>query len=360
VLFLHSQQSLLLDKNFLKLTQILENFIPTRLFHIDELENVFTIRQMNIAFGHSNMDMDCLGSLILVKKLFPTYRLIRSNLIHPVARKLYNLYLDYFDFLNPEELESEIIEHIIIVDTCVASRVKEYFNHIKNSEPKIRIIDHHNLDTCDILGAEVEGALLGANVSYLGKMAMEQGITLLPEEATIVLAGLYADTGRLIYENVRREDFEVAAYLMDMGASLKLIKSFLETIIETDQILVLNQLFLSVTTKDVQGHSLLLSFLELDDQVNGLAAVVEKVMDVENPDAYFAFFFIPKKKTLLLIARSQKAKIDLHELLYKYGGGGHQFAASVKVNTQDGKAFYEQFLEYLERSLKPATRARIS
>jgi tRNA nucleotidyltransferase (CCA-adding enzyme) len=313
---------------------------------------------MNIAFGHSNMDMDCLGSLILVKKLFPDYRLLKSNLIHPAARKLYNLYQEYFDFLTPSDLKGETIEHIIIVDTCIAARVKEYFNHIQNSDPKIRIIDHHNLEKCDIFGAAVEGAPFGANVTYLGKMAMAGGITLLPEEATVALAGLYADTGRLIYENVRREDYEVSAYLLDMGASLKLVKSFLESIIEDGQILVLNQLFMVVHTQIIQGHSILLSYLELDDNINGLAAVVEKIMDVENPDAYFAFFSIPKKKSLLLIARSQKAKIDLHELLYVYGGGGHQFAASVTLNNQDGKAFQEQFIGYLEKSLKPATRAR--
>ncbi|MDR2632376.1 MAG: CBS domain-containing protein [Treponema sp.] len=313
---------------------------------------------MNIAFGHSNMDLDCLGSLLLVKKLFPDYRLVKSNLIHPAARKLYTLYQDYFDFLNPEELREETIEHIIIVDTCIAQRVKEYFNHIKHSDPAIRIMDHHNLESCDILGAQVEGGPYGATVSYLGKLAMTRGISLKAEEATIALAGIYADTGRLTYENVRREDYEVSAYLLDMGASLRLVKSFLESIIEDEHILILNQLLLVASTSSIQGHTILLSYLELEDQVEGLSAVVEKVMDVENPDAYFAFFFIPKKKTLLLIARSQKARIDLHELLYVYGGGGHQSAASLTLKHQDGPAFYTRFLAYLEGSLKPAIRAQ--
>ena len=60
---------------------------------------------MNIAFGHTNMDFDCLGSLILVKKLFPDFRLVKSKLVHPAARNLYNLYRDYFDFLNPKDIE---------------------------------------------------------------------------------------------------------------------------------------------------------------------------------------------------------------------------------------------------------------
>ncbi|GHV44076.1 hypothetical protein AGMMS49546_27430 [Spirochaetia bacterium] len=313
---------------------------------------------MDIAFGHTNMDLDCLGSLILVKKLFPQYRLVRSKLIHPTARNLYNLYQNYFDFLNPKDLEEERIGNIIIVDTCMAERVGEYLACIRNSDPKIRIIDHHQIENCNILGAAVEGAPLGANTSYLGKLAMAQGITLQSEEATIALTGIYADTGRLIYENVCREDFEVAAWLLDMGASLRLVKSFLETIQDDDQVLALNQILISMGTREIQGHAVLLSYLEIEENIPGLSLVVEKVMDIKNPDAYFAFFFIPKTKTTFLIARSQKARIDLHELLHGYGGGGHQLAASAKISGREGPAFYEEFLAHLERSLTPATRAR--
>ncbi|GHV30014.1 hypothetical protein AGMMS4952_16430 [Spirochaetia bacterium] len=313
---------------------------------------------MNIAFGHTNMDLDCLGSLILVKKLFPDYRMVRSRIIHPVAQNLYHFYEKYFDFLNPRDLEGEAIENIIIVDTCVAERVKEYFSYIRNSDPKIRVFDHHPLENCDILGACLEGGEFGANTSLLGKMAMERGIRLHSEEATIALTGIYADTGRMIHENVCRDDFEVAAWLLDMGASLKLVKSFLETIIETDQLVALNQLLLVMNTRFIQGHQILLSYLDLPENVPGLAAVVEKIMDIENPDAYFAVFFIQKSKTIFIIARSQKEKIDLHELLHIYGGGGHQLAASAKIMNREGPAFYDEFCGYLEQSLAPATRAR--
>lgn len=313
---------------------------------------------MNIAFGHTNMDLDCLGSLILVKKLFPDYRLVRSGLIHPAAQHLYNLYSQYFNFLYPKDLAGERIDNIIIVDTCIARRVSEYFGHIKNAAPGIRIFDHHRIENCDILGAQVEGGDYGANTTLLGRMAMERGIPLQPEEATIALAGIYADTGRLTYENVRRYDYEVAAYLRDRGASLKLVKSFLETIKEDDQILILSQLLLVMETHSIQGHVILGSYLEIGENIPGLAAVVEKIMDIENPDAYFAVFFIPKSRIVLLIARSQKAKIDLHSLLQKYGGGGHQLAAAAKLSNQEGPLFKEEFFAHLEKSLLPATRAK--
>ena len=311
---------------------------------------------MNIAFGHTNMDFDCLGSLILVKKLFPDYRLVRSSRIHPATQNLFDFYEEYFDFLEPRDLSGETIDNIIIVDTCMAGRVSEYFGHIRNSNPAIKIFDHHQIEYCDILGAQVEGGPMGANTSYLGIMAIKRGIVLKPEEATIALTAIYADTGRLIYENVSREDYEVSAWLFNMGASLRLVKSFLDTVKEDRQIAVLNQL--RPQMHSIQGNMVLLSYLELADNVAGLAAVVEKIMEIQNPDAYFAFFFVPKEKTIFLIARSQKEKIDLHGLLSIYGGGGHQFAASAKIQGRAGQEFFDEFCSYLEHSLEPAARAR--
>ena len=312
---------------------------------------------MNIAFGHTNMDLDCLGSLILLKKIYPDYRLVRSNQIHPVARNIFDFYEAYFDFLSPKNLENKEIENIIIVDTCMAERVKEYFKFIRNSTPEIRIIDHHPTSGCNILGARIDEGRAGANTSIIGEMAMARGVKLQSEEATIALTGIYADTGRLIYENVSRKDFEVAAWLIDMGASLKLVKSFLETIKEDEQIAVMNQILMNKTERVIQGHLILFSYMELEENVPGLAAVVEKVMEIENPDAYFAVFFLPRNKTVLLIARSQKERIDLHHILHAYGGGGHQFAASAKINNCDGFSFFEELRDCLEKSLIPAVRA---
>jgi len=311
---------------------------------------------MNIAFGHTNTDFDCLGSLILVKKIFPDYRLVRSSRIHPAAQNIYDFYKGYFNFLNPRDISGDKIENIIIVDTCMACRVSEYFSHIKNSTPAVRIFDHHETDNCDILGAQIEKGRLGSNTSFLGKIAMQQELVLEPEEATIALTGVYADTGRLIYENVSREDYEVSAWLLDMGASLKLVKAFLETVKEDEQITVLNQI--RPIRYLIQGHVILISYLELEENVSGLAEVVEKIMDVQNPDAYFAIFPILSEKVIILIARSQKKQIDLHAMLSVYGGGGHQLAASARISGRKGAEFLPEFRSYLEHSLEPATRAK--
>jgi tRNA nucleotidyltransferase (CCA-adding enzyme) len=188
-------------------------------------------------------------------------------------------------------------------------------------------------------------------------MAIQKGIFLSSEEATIALTAIYADTGRLIYQNVSRADYEVSAWLFDMGASLKLVKSFLETIKEEQQIAVLNQMRPQQSV--IRGHAVLLSCLELDENVSGLAAVVDKIMEVQNPDAYFAVFSVRKEKTILLIARSQHKTINVDALLAVYGGGGHRLAASAKISSGEcGQKFFEQFRSSLDTHLPPATTVK--
>jgi len=311
---------------------------------------------MDIAFGHSSMDFDCLGSLILVKKLYPQYRLVRSSRIHPSAQIMCDFYEGYFDFLALNDISNEQIDNVIIVDTCKKARVKEYFDRINNPNPLIKIYDHHKTEHCDIDGAELIKGNFGASTSLLGKIAMNGSIVLEPEEATIALTAIYADTGRLIYENVTPEDYEVSAWLLSMGASLKLVRSFLETVKADEQIAVLNSL--KPDLHYIQGHRILFSYLELDKNVQGLAAVVEKLMEIYSPDAYFAVFNIPKENSILIIARGSKKTLDLKALLSVYGGGGHDLAASARITDRDGREFYNDFHTFLSYALEPAVIAQ--
>ena len=310
---------------------------------------------MNIAFSHTNMDFDCLGSLILVKKLFPDYRLVRSTRILPAVQIMYDFYENYFDFLTIKDISGEKIDNIIIVDTCMSGRVSEYFSNIKNSSPNILIFDHHPIQNCDISGAKVEGGEFGATTTLLGKIARKKKLLLSPEEATIALAAIYADTGRLLYDNVTREDYEVSAWLLEMGASLRLVRSFLQTIREDEQVTLLNQIRPIAHT--IQGNKILLSYIELVENVPGLSAVVEQIMENQNPDAYFGIFYIISEDIVLIIARSQRKNIDLNELLSVYGGGGHHLAASARISSSGGLKFLEEFQVYLEKTVKPATGA---
>jgi tRNA nucleotidyltransferase (CCA-adding enzyme) len=311
---------------------------------------------MKIIVGHTNMDLDCFGSLALARVLFPGYRAVRSRLIHPVARTLFNLYADYLDLASVGDLAGEKVERMVVVDTRSRGRIKEFLAGM-DTLPPIEVWDHHPEDTSDIEGAVVRQADVGANTTLLAGEAMRRGCTLRAEDATIALTGIYADTGNFTHENVRSADFEAAAWLVTQGASLPLVKSFLRTLTEESQVTLFHELLNRLSYQTVHGHLVATLYREMDRQVGGLAAVVEKVFEVEGPDALFAVFAFLHDNENLVIARSQKSGVDVSHVLRAFGGGGHAQASSALVKGHTGRDTYHAVQACLQTMLAEAVSA---
>jgi tRNA nucleotidyltransferase (CCA-adding enzyme) len=88
-----------------------------------------------------------------------------------------------------------------------------------------------------------------------------------------------------------------------------------------------------------------------------LSPVVEKIFEIENPDAYFAVFSFKHNGSALIISRNQKDSIELDHLMGAFGGGGHKKAASATVKGVDGKEVFRKLEDFLESSLLPALTA---
>jgi tRNA nucleotidyltransferase (CCA-adding enzyme) len=312
---------------------------------------------MKVIFGHTNMDLDCFGSIALIKYLYPDYQLVQSHLIHPAARNLYNLYQNRFHFINSKDLKGETVEKIVVVDTRSKGRVKEYFEHLQDFAGEIEVWDHHTSDGNDIEGATINYGQYGSNTTFIGLELIKQGIKIDPEDATIALTGIFADTGSFQHDTTTSEDLEVAAYLLKSGASIKVIKKFLETMSDREQITLFHDVMNRLTYKDINGHSLILSYIELQNQVSGLAAVIEKIFEVEKAEAIFCVFYFSRSNDSLIIARSAKDTIKLDKILKYFGGGGHEKAASALIKDQSGMMTFANLEEHLKSTLQPAITA---
>ena len=309
---------------------------------------------MNVIFSHTNMDLDCFGSFALIKYLYPDFQLVQSHLIHPAARNLYNLYQNRFDFINAKDLKTETVEKIVVVDTRSKLQVKEYFKYLEDFQGEIEVFDHHPSDTDDIEGATIHYGEYGANTTFIGLELIKQGIEIEPEDATIALTGIFADTGSFQHDNITSEDLEVAAYLIKCKASLKLVKKFLETFSDRDQISLFYNVLNRLTHKNINGNSIIVSYKELSNQVGGLASIIEKIFEIEKPDAIFCVFYFTHNNDSLIIARSAKDNIRLDKILHNFGGGGHQKAASALIKNKSGMMVFAQLEEYLQAELQPA------
>ena len=312
---------------------------------------------MKVIVGHANMDLDCIGSIVLARYLFPDHVPIRSTLVHPAARNLLNLYEGRIGLASPAELKGQAIERMVVVDTRSSERVAEHLRG-RPAPAEIEIFDHHPASADDIPGAILHEAPFGANATQLGLELMARGLSVAPEDATIALTGIYADTGNFTHSNVHREDLEVAAWLLGQGASLKLVKDFLVPLKERSQVVLFHEVLGKLERRSIRGHLVQTCYLELDEDSQGLGAVVERVFEVENGEILFGFFFFRPKAKMLIIARNSAEDVRLDEILSDFGGGGHRQAASATVKTDAGPDLVARIMDYLEAALVPAATAR--
>lgn len=312
---------------------------------------------MNIIIGHTNMDLDCVGSMVLARRLNPGYVAVRSRLIHPVAQNLYNIYNPVVDFRQIEDLKASAIENVIVVDTRSMGRIKEFAQLIERRTGGLMVYDHHPEDSSDIPGAEVRGNSFGANTTYFAIELMRRGLALVSDEATIALAGIFADTGNFTHESVTAEDFLAASFLMEQRASLAMVSRILKPLKEEHQMSLFHQILNEMVYQDIHGNLVALSYVVMDRQAGGLAAVVEKVFDVEDVDALFTVFSFAEEKSALIIARSRHDRIAVNELMKCFGGGGHERASSALVKGRAGGEVFREFMAHIDSSLVPAAMA---
>jgi tRNA nucleotidyltransferase (CCA-adding enzyme) len=310
-----------------------------------------------VIVGHTNMDLDCFGSIALARHLFPGYLAIQSRHVHPIARTMVTMYRDHLGLHPSKNLKRQGVDHLVVLDTRSQDRVKEYLDLMAGEPGKIEVFDHHPGNSRDIPGATVHESALASNTTFLGTLLMEQGVKITPDDATIALTGIFADTGNFTHGNVSEDDFRVAAYLIDSGASIQLVKTFLSPLREKFQITMFHEIMNDLAHKEIRGNSVLLSYTDLEGPSQGLSAVVEKIFEVENADAYFAVFNFKHNESVLIISRNQKDAIELDEIMAAFGGGGHKKAASATIKGAKGPEVYEKLLEFLEASLRSAITA---
>ena len=89
-----------------------------------------------------------------------------------------------------------------------------------------------------------------------------------------------------------------------------------------------------------------------------MAAIVEKIHEVEDPDATFALFGFEREASVLIVGRSLREAVLVDKILAAFGGGGHECAASAYIKKANLHDITAQLQERLKSDLAPASSAR--
>jgi CBS domain-containing protein len=152
---------------------------------------------------------------------------------------------------------------------------------------------------------------------------------LTPLDSTVMLIGLYEDTGHLSYPSTTAEDARAAAYLLDNRADLNVAAFFLNPPYEESQKEILFEMMKETEKVTINGNTVGFNCIGLDKKVSNLAAIVNMYRKIVNVDALFVIFTNDDRNTV--IGRSGAENIHIGHALACLGGGGHAGAGSATV-----------------------------
>ena len=142
-------------------------------------------------------------------------------------------------------------------------------------------------------------------------------------QATLLLAGIYEDTGSLSFPSTTPEDAHAAGWLLERKADLIILSTFLKPAYSAKHKAILSQMLQNAERSKIKGHRIGINKVGIAGHVDSLAVVVRMVMEILNVDAAFGIFFAPEQGRCMVIGRGQTDGLDVGAIMRSMGGGGH-------------------------------------
>ncbi|NLV24896.1 MAG: CBS domain-containing protein [Deltaproteobacteria bacterium] len=285
---------------------------------------------MDIITTHVNADFDCLGGMIAAKKLYPDAEMVFAGGQERSLREFFLKSAIYaYDFKRIKEIDLNGVKRLVLVDVHHSGRIGPFGAVAMRPDVEIHLYDHHVEGQGDLRGTVEHIEAVGATVTVFAEIFLEKGIRPTPDEATMMMLGLYEDTNSLLSTSTTQRDYQAAAFLLSCGANLNTVSDFLTRELTAEQVALLHQLLRSLTMVYVHGLEIGVAHASTEDYAGDIAVLAHKVQEMKSLDALV--IAVRMAGRIFLVGRSRLAEIPMGEILAEFGGGGHGFAASAAV-----------------------------
>jgi tRNA nucleotidyltransferase (CCA-adding enzyme) len=301
---------------------------------------------MQIVTTHKNTDFDGLASVIAASLLFPESHPVLPKTLNPNVKAFLSIHKELFATLTPGDVDLKQVERLIVVDANSWSRLDRMDPLRDRKGLEIWVWDHH-VEKGSIHARHSCIEPVGATTSLLVRELKGRRMILTPMQATLLLAGIYEDTGSLSFPSTRAEDAYAAGWLLERKADLNILGTFLKAVYSEKHKAVLFKMLQHAKRTKVRGHRVSINQLRIDGHVDGLAVVMRMYMEILNVDAAFGVFFEPEKKRCMLIGRSQTDELDVGAIMRRLGGGGHPRAGSALIRETGPDAVAQRILDLI-------------
>ena len=288
-----------------------------------------------LIMGHSNSDMDAIGSSMgiyrLAKTLGKDTKIVNETIGPGISQfiemadkdeEYHGVFINNnegLELVNPGTL-------LVIVDT----NKKGYVNSpaILEKVQRIVVIDHHRRST-----DYIEDAVLTFHEVYASSAAelvteileySQTPLTLKPMEIEALYAGIMLDTKNFTFKTGVRT-FEAAAFLRRQGVDIIRVKKWFQNDLETYQI-ISN----IVSRAEIMNENIAISTFEGDNKDTNIliAKAADELLTINGINCSFVLGEIDDK---VYISGRSIGDINVQLILEKMGGGGHITLAGAQV-----------------------------
>ncbi len=301
---------------------------------------------MHIVCTHEQADFDAIASQLGVYLLDQQVIPVLPRRLNRNVRAFVAFHSEVLPFIEFEDLQPGKIEEITLVDTQSVPSVKG-----ASRSTLLHIIDHHPLDH------EPEGRTsllveeIGATTTLLAEELRSSGQDLQPAHATLLLLGIYEDTGSLTYASTSPRDARAAAWLLEQGASLALAGDFLNHPLSNGQRELYDRLLEKIETLELHGLTVMIACGSTSSQVEEISTLAHKLRDVFDPDGLFVL--VELNGNIQLVARSTTDALNVGRIAEDLGGGGHARAAAALLRGSSLAKARAQIVHLLETRIEP-------
>lgn len=300
-------------------------------------------------YTHNNADFDAIAALLGMFLLDRTAHPVLPPRIRRNVRNFLTLYANVLPALAYEDAKNiPKTELVYLVDTQSYFRIPG----LQDNTP-VHIIDHH--PTQHVLPAHYTLKIeqIGATATLLVEMLQQQQIGPTPLEATLLLLGIYEDCGNLTYGATTPRDVRAAAWLLEAGADLDVLREFLRYPLDDDHWQIVDALRETAEFLQINGHTILVATASLDYQVESVSRIAHHLMNLYDPSA--VVMLVKMAHNVQMVARSTLDEIDMGDLARIFGGGGHTHAAAASIPNANLQTLRDQISEYLHRTVSPSS-----
>ena len=314
------------------------------------LENLIKDASKVMVMGHTNPDIDSMGSSMgiyrLAKSLGKKAYIIDSSETNTLQSFKADLAkeAEYEDTLITKEVAEENIDKetlVVVVDTHKTTYV-EAPELLKRTD-KIVIIDHHRrsadyIENATLTFQEVYASSAAELVTELLQYA-EARVDLKTIEAESLYAGIMMDTKNFTFKTGVRT-FEAAAYLRRCGVNIIRVKKWFQSNLDT-----FNKIAAIVKKAEIVNDTIAIATYEKKDKEASLicAKAADELLTISDITASFVMGKVGNK---ICISGRSIGDINVQVILEKLGGGGHITLAGAQV---EGMTMEETKQELINR-----------